>query len=334
MRRWLGFAERSGWVLLLAAVVWACGSGDSKSSDGPAEVATADQQGDVGGDVVGSDSPCVPSCAGKECGGDGCGGSCGLCCGDVLCVAGQCDCVPSCAGKECGPDGCGGFCAAPEPWDCQVPLPDDSDQGCAVGLLCDPATYTCLDCLPACEDLQCGDDGCGGSCGDCPCVGEGCCAGAVECGPDSLCIVPPLEDCAAVAACVGAEPVEDCTQECETAADLTSWETYWDLADCYTECGSQDWPPDPDGCGVTCFDLQIQCYKGDATCGDILACMGACEDVSCYAECPTKGTAEAQTKWAGLVQCLVEACPGDSPADCPQTALEGACLEALNTCHE
>ena len=333
MRCWMELAGRNGFVLLVL-LGFACG-GNSGENLAPKDAA-ADHQGDAGGDLVSNDLPCVPSCAGKECGGDGCGGSCGLCCGDVLCVAGKCDCVLDCAGKECGGDGCGGFCSAAGPLDCQAALPDDSDQGCAPGLLCDPATFGCLDCLPDCEGRQCGDDGCGGSCGDCPCSGPDCCAGALECGPEGHCVVPPLDDCAAVAACVGAEPVEACTKRCEVAAEASSWTDYWDLADCYNECGAQEWPPDPDGCGATCFDLQVECYQGDDSCAEILACMGGCGegDVTCYAKCPTEGTAAAQGLWADLVLCLVEACPSDAAADCPEVALGGACLDALTACQE
>ncbi len=36
------------------------------------------------------DGDCVPDCAGLTCGSDGCGGFCGVCVGDMFCVAGQC----------------------------------------------------------------------------------------------------------------------------------------------------------------------------------------------------------------------------------------------------
>ena len=337
MCRWFEIVWRSAGVLLVAGI-WACSSGSSKDVVAvPADTVTTDSSGDVavdgGGDLAAGENSCVPSCAGKECGGDGCGGSCGLCCGDVLCVAGHCDCVPDCEGKECGDDGCGSFCFADEPWDCQMPLPDDSGLGCAPGLLCDPATFTCLDCIPACNGLQCGDDGCGGSCGECPCASEDCCAAAVECGPDSQCVVPALADCAAVAECVVSDVPEVCVKPCEEAADATSWQDYSDLIDCYIECESQYWPPDPEGC--TCYELQVQCFQGEATCGEILACMEVCDegDVTCYADCPAHGAAEALLEWAELVDCLVLECPGDAPDDCLQSALNGPCLAAWNNCN-
>ncbi len=336
MGGWIGRLQSFAWVLLVVSV-GACSSTSSKdvvqvSADGVVADSQGDVASDMAGDSVAPDGPCVPSCAGKECGGDGCGGSCGLCCGEVLCVAGQCDCVPDCDGRECGEDGCGSYCSAGDPWDCHEPLPEDSDSGCAPGLLCHPATLICLDCIPVCDGLQCGDDGCGGICGDCPCAGEDCCAAATECGPDSLCLVPPLEDCAAVADCVGSDTVEVCAEPCESAADEKSWQDYVDLADCYTECGFQDWPPDPESC--TCFELQVQCLHGEATCGEILACMEACTvgDVTCYADCPTQGTADAQIQWSELLECVVEECPGDAPDDCFQSALDGECLLIWNIC--
>jgi hypothetical protein len=323
----------------LVVALGACSSTSSKDVvEVPADVAATDVTGDVvldaGGDSATVDAPCVPSCTGKECGGDGCGGSCGLCCGEVLCVAGQCDCEPDCDAKECGEDGCGGYCFATEPWDCQQPLPDDSDLGCSPGLLCDPATFACLDCISQCDGKQCGDDGCGGSCGECPCAGEECCAAAVECGNDAQCFVPPLEGCSAVADCVGSDVIEACSGPCEAAADVKSWVDYTALTDCFADCGPQDWPPDPDGCEADCYELQVQCFNGDATCSEIYDCLQNCPegDVTCFADCPAQGTAEAQLQLAALVNCLVVQCPGDATEECFQAALEAECLVVWNVC--
>ena len=92
--------------------------------------------------------------------GDGGGGSGGGC------VPRTCDELA----VECGAvaDGCLGFryCG-----DCEEP------ETCGGG-----GTPNFCGCLPDCDDLECGDDGCGGSCGACdgdtPCVGGACCVDA------------------------------------------------------------------------------------------------------------------------------------------------------------
>ena len=149
---------------------------------------------------------CAASCEGKQCGDDGCGGSCGTCaqgesCGaDGQCVAG---CKPDCLNKQCGSDGCGGECGAcpngylcdpagqcaAEPTGCgdisekgqcdganvvwcqggEVQSFDCEAQGKICGLK-EGVGYTCIDaddCVPSCDGMSCGDDGCGGSCGTC-----------------------------------------------------------------------------------------------------------------------------------------------------------------------
>ncbi|MBN2497442.1 MAG: hypothetical protein JXR96_22815 [Deltaproteobacteria bacterium] len=84
-----------------------------------------------------SDGECEPDCAGKDCGDDGCGGTCGPGCGELgTCVDGSC---------ECEFEACGGTC-------------------CEDGQVC----YGSSCCTPACDLIDCGDDGCGGDCGECP----------------------------------------------------------------------------------------------------------------------------------------------------------------------
>lgn len=116
---------------------------------------------------------CQPQCAGKSCGGDGCGGSCGVCEGvNVVCEDGEC----TCAGDMCG-DGCCG-----------------ANQVCTDLLEC---------CTPACEENDCGEDGCGSVCGmcegnnvichegKCACTGfwcgDNCCKSEQICTGDSVC---------------------------------------------------------------------------------------------------------------------------------------------------
>ena len=144
-----------------------------------------------GGDefeCVSGSCQCIPDCASIECDDDGCGGSCGKCddnlaCTIDACKAGQCthttaddtcligdQCVP--AGTEkpgnpcmaCQPDESQtGWAALPE----TTPCPGGVQNGCKFG--------ECV-CLPACNDKECGPDGCGAECGQCD-PGEGCASG-------------------------------------------------------------------------------------------------------------------------------------------------------------
>ena len=150
---------------------------------------------------------CEPQCEGKICGSDACGGSCGTCppdfsCGsDGLCYEAVCD--PKCDGKVCGPDGCGGTCGQcvnnddcvdgqcvtgpcsgiPDVGLCidDVAFACEAGQKVTVdcketpGMMCGwnaiDGSYTCIpyeECVPQCDNKECGDDGCGGQCGNCP----------------------------------------------------------------------------------------------------------------------------------------------------------------------
>jgi len=55
---------------------------------------------------------------------------------------------------------------------------------CPEGLLCDVGA--CVSCIADCDGLACGDDGCGGSCGTCA-PGQGCEAGLCEALPGDVC---------------------------------------------------------------------------------------------------------------------------------------------------
>ena len=152
----------------------------------------------------GSCQACVPQCSGKACGDDGCGGLCGICDepGKSACVAGVCQaCVPDCAGKACGADGCGGQCGACGPGlkcafdQCVYPPAEESclghcgayaSSGCGCTAACASDANCCVDvglcgCLPKCDGIACGDDGCGGTCGSCAagsnCIGGACLVG-------------------------------------------------------------------------------------------------------------------------------------------------------------
>jgi len=122
---------------------------------------------------------CEPQCMNadgtpKACGDDGCGGSCGSCADNEECVGGACQAKKGKLGDPCqyGVQCESGLC-----------LLTDAGKICTVSCAngeC-PAGYECFDygngllacvpngdCIPDCENKECGDDSCQGSCGSCP----------------------------------------------------------------------------------------------------------------------------------------------------------------------
>jgi hypothetical protein len=95
-------------------------------------------------------------------------------------------------------------------------------------------------CVPACEDRECGPDGCGGSCGAC--------ASGRICSADAVC-VPDPEDCSQTCASLGMVCGEHCGEDCGACA---AGEVCVDGAcECapscpVSACGAED------GCGGTC----------------------------------------------------------------------------------
>ena len=91
-------------------------------------------------------------------------------------------CRANCRHKVCGEDnGCGGTCTKCDSGTCTadgecvqtLPWADDCSQECEGELeVCD-VEGACV-CIPACDGLACGDDGCGGTCGECTGTGESC----------------------------------------------------------------------------------------------------------------------------------------------------------------
>jgi len=149
------------------------------------------------------------------------------------------DCVAACGGFECGSVG-------------------DCDCGtCGDGMKCEG--HQCIPaCIPACNNKECGPDGCGGTCGECDddeecwggiCVGlcEPQCDGK-ECGPDicgGIC-----GTCPAGELCMGGQCVSDCVPDC--AGKTCGW----------------------DGCGGPCGD----CPGGQWCDPETWSCVaGACQ---------------------------------------------------------
>ncbi len=217
---------------------------------------------------------CVPACEGLACGDDGCGGSCGTCAVNETCSLGACVaiCQDLCPGEgdlECTDAGwreCGYYDADP----C---LEWSEENPCPVGTSCSDGE--CL-CAPACDGLECGDDGCGGSCGNCP-GGESCSNG--------LCAELCQDECAEAGqqACFGQGfhlcgtfDADDCldwgpTIPCAPWAPCADGECV-----CQPKCGEKECGGD--GCGGSCG----LCPQG-TTCSNGM-CAELCED-----ECAPKG---------------------------------------------
>jgi hypothetical protein len=114
---------------------------------------------------------CVPNCVNKQCGDDGCGGQCGQCPEGIGCVDFQC----KGSGQDCGGYGSDPVCQGDTVvWceDGQLMFQDCTANGmfwhCGwVGSLFVNSCYK-EECVPSCEDKECGDDGCGYVCGYCP----------------------------------------------------------------------------------------------------------------------------------------------------------------------
>ncbi len=142
---------------------------------------------------------CHADCTGKECGDDGCGGSCGVCPANEECNHGQCTCLddkPRCNGVCC-PKGdiCyGQGCCTPKSCEEQGFECGQQSDGCGSNIdcgKCDEFANSYCDagkckCTPACDNKECGDDGCGHSCGECQPPLE-CSAGRCKCPKTHVC---------------------------------------------------------------------------------------------------------------------------------------------------
>ena len=201
-----------------------------------------------------TDDACVfTACHGLACGDDGCGGSCGLCQVGERCDEGAC--VPD---ITCGDEACD------EGEDCSS-CPADCGCGCGEDCVGGKCKFT------ACDELLCGDDGCGGSCGACG-GGEICDAGA--CVPDGLpvCgdeICDDTEDCASCH--------EDCGCGCGEACE--------DAACAFTACDGRDCGDD--GCGGSCGECPPNNVCDNGKCAWLEGCdNGACEPGEHCGNCP------------------------------------------------
>lgn len=295
---------------------------------------------------------CQPDCYGKQCGADGCGGSCGVCppgtscsplgqcapvgpvCGDGVCDYNQGESCQSCP-KDCGIcgngcvatpyPGCGG-CSCEEcvcsmaPWCCDAMWDD----------LCVEFCYECggCGCLPACQNKQCGDDGCGGSCGTCP-VGSTCTNGLCK----TTCVPSCLGKQCGPNGCGGS------CGTCPSGFICTSTGTCQPscVPDCVgKECG-------PDGCNGQCglCGPQEACVAGQCqtawSCEQLLNCAWECPegDDLCGQQCFQSASPEAQSQYIDIWQCILDEC-GEQPSDsCVSNAIWfGNCRDEFNACRD
>ena len=285
---------------------------------------------------------CVPMCENKECGDDGCGGWCGDCDEELFCIDNVCGpndgCTetlePGCGGCLCEQCACEFFdwCCM-EAWDdfC-VMICTDICGGCGLLENCGDGEcqfdegetcYNCPDdcacnagetcvmgecCLPDCEGLECGDDGCGGSCGDCP-FGLYCLSNV--CQANNGCMATYELGC-------GGCPCEACVCAMDSYCCTTAWDSIcvdeceWDCGGCLSlencgddicdEVGGENCQLCPEDCAC---DNGEKCYLG-------ACCLPSCEGKECGNDgcggscggCPCDGC-EAEENWCnGDGECI------------------------------
>jgi hypothetical protein len=226
----------------------------------------------------------------------------GDCCKDVCleCPDLSHCCAPKCDGKECGDNGCGGSCGE---CDANEECNDDSQCQCAgtsieCGGVCCDVGQICVEgacCMPICDGIECGSDGCGGSCGQCSdndvCNGEELCAEgqclageALDCADDNLCTD---DSCDPVAGCLNVNNTIPCTDtnECTKQDVCTDGACLGIEVVCNDDNLCTDDSCDPaTGCtftnnAVVCDDDDV--CNGSEICGDGLCNPGDaldCED--------------------------------------------------------
>jgi MYXO-CTERM domain-containing protein len=303
------------------------------------------------------ENDCTPQCGGKDCGDDACGASCGECefgdkCHEGVCteIGGfgwPCDDGSSCKSGWCikgdtGAKVCTSLCKAGEclePWDC---VPQDIP-----GI--EPVSICMPDCVPECDGLECGDDGCGGKCGACPpgkvCTGiicedaqcdNECEEGQTGCDEELVpwncevgedwCLHPvPQEPCGEDTVCEDGVCicVPDCSDKvcgpdgCGGKCGDCEGESYCFygqcVADCVPECG--DKVCGPDGCGGSCGE----CIDGQPCAAD-----GLCENPPLDVQAQPDVTADATIADSGPAPVVEEKDGGGSGGCATSGAAPGA----------
>jgi hypothetical protein len=228
--------------------------------------------------------------------------------------------------KECTDDYC-------HPSDgCQTSQVDNETPCGQVGYAC--LGGECLPCTPACDNKECGSDGCGGSCGSCSddevCNQEGLCVpNCEECAPwqdcvDGVCEDPPsMGNCPNGGAMLSADcqgaPTDGCCSG-EDGQDLYYCGYWWDCPGIYEYCL----------CHVECASWSVCSYD---SWGDDFSCLFPpaksdpqgnlfCDWWPCEPDCAGK-------------ECGSDGC-GGSCGDCPNNfdCENGVCeYQKLETCN-
>ena len=228
------------------------------------------------------------NCAGRECGDDGCGGTCGTCDDDGLdCTSAACDqglCMHQIPATYCLIDAECSASGTTHPTNpclkCDPSLSQAAWSNLTDGTPCPGGEYfACFsgacECVPSCEALDCGDNGCGGSCGECDdnlaCTTDTCDAGqCTHTIADTSCLIG--NECIATDT---EKPGNPC-QACQPEVSQTGWSALPDATPCpggplngckFAECvclpACQGKECGPDGCGSECG----QCSPGEG-CAD------------------------------------------------------------------
>ncbi|MAD61290.1 MAG: hypothetical protein CMH49_07255 [Myxococcales bacterium] len=132
---------------------------------------------------------------------------------------------------------------------------------------------------------------------------------------------PPVGSlsCGGVFLCAGscAENDAACQNACvqAVAADQAG------LLEAYLGCAETNMCQDQTCIETNCAAEVAACFPpGDQTCGQVLDCIGMCQDQSCAGECQLRGNEEATTELQALGECLnTNACMS---FDCPQCSAE------------
>ncbi|MBU1431201.1 hypothetical protein KKF91_11740 [Myxococcota bacterium] len=287
--------------------------------------------------------PAATDCEGRACGLDPvCGLSCGACPSRHRCDEGRCLCEPDCAGRVCGDDACGGLCGACDDGafcgndglcyfrnpDCDIDPSLVACEGLDCGLdpvcaqlcgICAP-NEACRDghcvCVPLCDGLACGGDGCGGVCGQCG-PGEICEAGA--CGPPPV-ICPEAADCGAQLC--GHDPI--CGEPCGACQAHES--CLQGVCVCVGSCEGR--ACGDDGCGVPCGICPAgqvcdagRCADPPAQCPETMDCAGRVCGADPICGQPCGECAVNQLCRDGACHCLPQ-CAG---RECGPDGCGGAC---------
>lgn len=96
-----------------------------------------------------------------------------------------------------------------------------------------------------------------------------------------------------------------------------------ELLDAYLGCAETNMCQDQACIETNCAAEEAACFPpGDQSCGQVLDCIGMCQDQSCAGECQLQATEEASTELQALGECLnTNSCMS---FDCPQCATEYA----------